>query len=138
MEKKGKEIKGKKKETREVFSFHLLPNRKERKARFIVKTGSISGSTGRYDLIVKTLLSRIRDCPFGDAPLLANVAKLATMRSLWMSLCAVSIGACKILSQKMPMLNVQVIDENGILDTMLDRCLVDKLYVYPTVAGPRS
>ncbi|KAD6120173.1 hypothetical protein E3N88_11444 [Mikania micrantha] len=80
----------------------------------------------------------IRDCPFGDTALLANVAKLATMRSLWMSSCAVSIGACKILSQKMPMLNVEVIDENGILDSMLDRCLVDKLYVYRTVAGPRS
>ncbi|KAJ0742680.1 putative F-box domain, leucine-rich repeat domain superfamily, F-box-like domain superfamily [Helianthus annuus] len=80
----------------------------------------------------------IRDCPFGDTALLANVAKLATMRSLWMSSCAVSIGACKILSQKMPMLNVEVIDENGSLDSRLDSCLVEKLYVYRTVAGPRS
>ncbi|KAI3749295.1 hypothetical protein L2E82_19902 [Cichorium intybus] len=80
----------------------------------------------------------IRDCPFGDKALLANVAKLATMRSLWMSSCAVSFGACKLLSRKMPMLNVEVIDENGSLDSRLDSCPVEKLYIYRTVAGPRS
>ena len=32
----------------------------------------------------------IRDCPFGDKALLANAAKLETMRSLWMSNCSVS------------------------------------------------
>ncbi|KVH94422.1 F-box domain, cyclin-like protein [Cynara cardunculus var. scolymus] len=80
----------------------------------------------------------IRDCPFGDKALLANVAKLETMRSLWMSSCAVSYGACKFLSQKMPMLNVEVIDENGSLDSRFDSCPVEKLYIYRTVAGPRS
>nr|XP_043635740.1 protein TRANSPORT INHIBITOR RESPONSE 1-like [Erigeron canadensis]XP_043635741.1 protein TRANSPORT INHIBITOR RESPONSE 1-like [Erigeron canadensis] len=80
----------------------------------------------------------IRDCPFGDKALLANVSKLETMRSLWMSSCAVSIGACKFLSRKMPMLNVEVIDENGSLVSSLDSSLVEKLYIYRTVAGPRS
>nr|XP_043610005.1 protein TRANSPORT INHIBITOR RESPONSE 1-like [Erigeron canadensis] len=79
----------------------------------------------------------IRDCPFGDQALLANVSKLETMRSLWMSSCSVSLGACKLLSQKMPRLNVEVIDERGDLDSRPDNCTVEKLYVYRTVAGPR-
>ncbi|KVI12519.1 protein TRANSPORT INHIBITOR RESPONSE 1-like isoform X1 [Cynara cardunculus var. scolymus] len=79
----------------------------------------------------------IRDCPFGDKALLANVAKLETMRSLWMSSCSVSFGACKLLSQMMPRLNVEVIDERDCSDSKADGCLVEKLYVYRTVAGPR-
>ncbi|KAI7744241.1 hypothetical protein M8C21_000999 [Ambrosia artemisiifolia] len=79
----------------------------------------------------------IRDCPFGDKALLANVSKLETMRSLWMSSCSVSLGACKRLSQKMPRLNVEVIDEQGDLDSRPDSSPVEKLYVYRTVAGPR-
>ncbi|KAE8727601.1 hypothetical protein F3Y22_tig00005459pilonHSYRG00333 [Hibiscus syriacus] len=43
----------------------------------------------------------IMDCPFGDKALLENAAKLETMRSLWMSSCLVSLGACKMLGQKM-------------------------------------
>ncbi|XP_071719617.1 protein TRANSPORT INHIBITOR RESPONSE 1-like [Rutidosis leptorrhynchoides] len=80
----------------------------------------------------------IRDCPFGDKALLANVSKLETMRSLWMSSCSVSLGACKLLSQRMPRLNVEVIDEMGNLDSRPDNCPVEKLYVYRTVAGPRN
>ncbi|GJY18304.1 transport inhibitor response 1-like protein [Tanacetum coccineum] len=80
----------------------------------------------------------IRDCPFGDKALLANVAKLETMRSIWMSSCAVSFGACKLLGHKMPMLNVEVIDEGRNLNSSMDSCLVEKLYVYRSVAGPRS
>ncbi|CAJ1879738.1 unnamed protein product [Sphenostylis stenocarpa] len=79
----------------------------------------------------------IRDCPFGDKPLLANAAKLETMRSLWMSTCSVSYGACKRLGQKMPRLNVEVIDERGPPDSRPDNCPVEKLYIYRTIAGPR-
>ncbi|KAK4273168.1 hypothetical protein QN277_021621 [Acacia crassicarpa] len=80
----------------------------------------------------------VRDCPFGDKALLANAAKLETMRSLWMSSCNVSFGACKLLGQKMPRLNVEVIiDERGPPDSMPESCLVEKLYIYRTVAGPR-
>lgn len=79
----------------------------------------------------------IRDCPFGDKALLANVAKLETMRSLWMSSCSVSFGACKLLAQKMPRLNVEVIDERGPQDSWPDDFLVERLYIYRTVAGPR-
>ncbi|OIV95390.1 hypothetical protein TanjilG_06259 [Lupinus angustifolius] len=80
----------------------------------------------------------IRDCPFGDKALLANAAKLETMRSLWMSSCSVSYGACKLLGQKMPRLNVEVIDERGPPDSRPDTCPVEKLYIYRTIAGPRS
>ncbi|XP_059300954.1 protein TRANSPORT INHIBITOR RESPONSE 1-like [Lycium ferocissimum] len=79
----------------------------------------------------------IRDCPFGDEALLANAAKLETMRSLWMSSCSVSFGACKLLAQKLPKLNVEVIDEMGPPDTRPESSPVDKLYIYRTVAGPR-
>ncbi|KAL2510585.1 Protein TRANSPORT INHIBITOR RESPONSE 1 [Abeliophyllum distichum] len=79
----------------------------------------------------------IRDCPFGDKALLANATKLETMRSLWMSSCSVSFGACKLLGQKMPRLNVEVINERGLPDSRPESCPVEKLYVYRTIAGPR-
>ncbi|KAF9605383.1 hypothetical protein IFM89_016960 [Coptis chinensis] len=80
----------------------------------------------------------IRDCPFGDKALLANAMKLETMRSLWMSSCSVSYGACKLLAQKMRKLNVEVIDEGGSPDFRSDDCHVERLYIYRTVAGPRT
>ncbi|CAL9023857.1 unnamed protein product [Prunus brigantina] len=79
----------------------------------------------------------IRDCPFGDKALLANAAKLETMRSLWMSSCSVSYGACKLLGQKLPRLNVEVIDERGHPESRPESCPVEKLYIYRSVAGPR-
>uniref|UniRef100_M1BZM8 Transport inhibitor response 1 n=3 Tax=Solanum tuberosum TaxID=4113 RepID=M1BZM8_SOLTU len=79
----------------------------------------------------------IRDCPFGDEALLANAAKLETMRSLWMSNCSVSFEACKLLAQKLPGLNVEVIDERGHPDTRPESCPVEKLYIYRTVSGRR-
>ncbi|XP_042517083.1 protein TRANSPORT INHIBITOR RESPONSE 1-like [Macadamia integrifolia] len=79
----------------------------------------------------------IRDCPFGDKALLANASKLETMRSLWMSSCSVSLGACKLLGQKMRRLNVEVMDEREPPDSRPDDCSVEKLYVYRSVAGPR-
>ncbi|PQP97149.1 protein TRANSPORT INHIBITOR RESPONSE 1 [Prunus yedoensis var. nudiflora] len=77
----------------------------------------------------------IRDCPFGDKALLANAAKLETMRSLWMSSCSVSYGACKLLGQKLPRLNVEVIDERGHPESRPESCPVEKLYIYRSVAG---
>ncbi|MCD9645454.1 GPI-anchored mannoprotein [Datura stramonium] len=79
----------------------------------------------------------IRDCPFGDEALLANAAKLETMRSLWMSNCSVSFETCKLLAQKLPGLNVEVIDERGHPDTRPESCPVEKLYIYRTVSGRR-
>ncbi|XP_071738297.1 protein TRANSPORT INHIBITOR RESPONSE 1-like [Rutidosis leptorrhynchoides] len=80
----------------------------------------------------------IRDCPFGDMALLANASKLETMRSLWMSSCLVSFGACRLIGQKMPFLNVEVIDERENLDSIPESSPVEKLYIYRTIAGQRS
>ncbi|KAK1319386.1 Protein TRANSPORT INHIBITOR RESPONSE 1 [Acorus calamus] len=81
----------------------------------------------------------IRDCPFGDTALLANAGKLETMRSLWMSSCHVTLGACRALAEKMPQLNVEVIDEGWKPSLKRpDDWFVEKLYVYRTVAGPRQ
>ncbi|GAB4855465.1 GPI-anchored mannoprotein [Ancistrocladus abbreviatus] len=55
----------------------------------------------------------IRECPFGDSALVTNALKMETMRSLWMSSCQVSYGACKLIAEKMPRLNVEVVDERG-------------------------
>ncbi|KAG6508785.1 transport inhibitor response 1-like protein Os05g0150500 [Zingiber officinale] len=82
----------------------------------------------------------IRDCPFGDKPLLQNASKLETMRSLWMSSCSVTLGACRQLARAMPRLNVEVINESGRgpLVAQPDNCPVEKLYIYRTIAGPRT
>lgn len=83
----------------------------------------------------------IRDCPFGDKPLLANAAKLETMRSLWMSTCSLTLGACRQLARKMPRLSVEVMNDPRRacpLDSLTDESPVETLYVYRTIAGPRS
>ncbi|RLN27913.1 transport inhibitor response 1-like protein [Panicum miliaceum] len=83
----------------------------------------------------------IRDCPFGDKPLLANAVKLETMRSLWMSSCSLTLGACRQLARKMPRLSVEVMNDPRRacpLDSLTDESPVETLYVYRTIAGPRS
>lgn len=100
---------------------------------------------GDSDLMLHHLLSgceslkklEIRDCPFGDTALLEHASKLETMRSLWMSSCFVSFGACKLLSQKLPKLNVEVIDELYPPETRPESSPVERIYIYRTVAGPR-
>ncbi|XP_074275168.1 protein AUXIN SIGNALING F-BOX 2 [Silene latifolia] len=81
----------------------------------------------------------IRDCPFGNMALLTDVGKYETMRSLWMSNCEVTLGACKFLARKMPRLNVEIINENDVGDFNLDddRQKVEKMFVYRTMVGPR-
>ncbi|XP_076925908.1 protein TRANSPORT INHIBITOR RESPONSE 1-like [Bidens hawaiensis] len=79
----------------------------------------------------------IRDCPFGDKALLANASKLERMRSLWMSSCLVSFGACKLLGRKMPGLNVEVIDERENVNSIPEYAPVEKVYIYRTVSGQR-
>lgn len=84
----------------------------------------------------------IRDSPFGDGALLGNVAKYETMRSLWMSSCNVTLKGCEILASKMPMLNVEIMNElDGsceMEENSVDFSKVEKLYVYRTTAGARD
>lgn len=76
----------------------------------------------------------IRDCPFGDGAILSNIHKYESMRSLWMSSCQVTVQGAFKLAKSMPSLNVEIImHEEHAKDP-----LVDKLYVYRTVAGKRS
>lgn len=79
----------------------------------------------------------IRDSPFGGEALLANSDKLERMRSIWISSCKVSYRECKLLGEKHPRLNVEVINERGPLHSMSDESHLENLYVYRTVAGPR-
>uniref|UniRef100_A0A0D9W4C2 F-box domain-containing protein n=1 Tax=Leersia perrieri TaxID=77586 RepID=A0A0D9W4C2_9ORYZ len=84
----------------------------------------------------------IRDSPFGDAALLGNFARYETMRSLWMSSCNVTLKGCQVLASKMPMLNVEVINERDGSSEMEENNeelpKVEKLYVYRTTAGARD
>ncbi|KAL7135952.1 hypothetical protein ABFS83_11G133200 [Erythranthe nasuta] len=84
----------------------------------------------------------IRDSPFGDVALLADVGKYETMRSLWMSSCEVTFGGCKTVAQKMPRLNVEIINNEGGEpmdddDDDVDGKKVEKMYLYRTLVGPR-
>ncbi|PHT77646.1 hypothetical protein T459_15698 [Capsicum annuum] len=49
------------------------------------------------------------------------------MQSLWMSNCSVCFEACKLLSQKLPGLNVEVIDNRGHPDTRPESFPVEEL-----------
>ncbi|TKY63001.1 AUXIN SIGNALING F-BOX 3 [Spatholobus suberectus] len=81
----------------------------------------------------------IRDCPFGDMALLTDVGKYETMRSLWMSSCEVTVGACKLLAKKMPRLNVEIFNENEQeVCSLEDGQRVEKMYLYRTLAGKRK
>ncbi|CAN7035590.1 hypothetical protein IGI04_032461 [Brassica rapa subsp. trilocularis] len=84
----------------------------------------------------------IRDSPFGNAALLADVGKYETMRSLWMSSCEVTLGGCKRLARNAPWLNVEIINENenGRMERNEEdeREKVDRLYLYRTVVGTRK
>ncbi|GAB4840978.1 GPI-anchored mannoprotein [Ancistrocladus abbreviatus] len=106
---------------------------------------SLSAFAGNSDLGLHHMLSgcqslrklEIRDSPFGDKALLANAEKLETMPSLWMSSCLVSFQACKLLSQKMPRLNVEVLSEREPVESISEGIYVEKLYICRTVAGAR-
>lgn len=84
----------------------------------------------------------IRDSPFGDVALLSDIGKYETMRSLWMSNCDVTLGACKTLAEKMPSLNVEIIAENEDEAEEMTRAddtqRVEKMYLYRTLAGART
>lgn len=80
----------------------------------------------------------IRDSPFGNVALLTDVGKYETMRSLWMSSCEVTLGGCKTVAMKKPMLNVEIINENDMEFCLDDEHRVEKMYLYRTLVGPRN
>ncbi|KAK4272229.1 hypothetical protein QN277_020814 [Acacia crassicarpa] len=80
----------------------------------------------------------IRDSPFGNMALLNDVGKYETMRSLWMSSCEVTLGACKTLARKMPRLNVEIMNENEVEFNLDDAQKVDRMYLYRSLTGKRK
>lgn len=80
----------------------------------------------------------IRDSPFGNMALLNDVGKYETMRSLWMSSCEVTLGACKTLAKKMPRLNVEIMSENEQEFDLDDGHKVDRMYLYRSLTGKRN
>ena len=86
----------------------------------------------------------IRDCPFGDVGVFSGLGKYYDMRSLWMSACDVSFAACKVLASQMPLLSVEVIIEDDSnfscerQSSSHNKGNVEKLYLYRTIAGPRT
>ncbi|TXG54927.1 hypothetical protein EZV62_020183 [Acer yangbiense] len=85
----------------------------------------------------------IRDSPFGNTALLTDVGKYETMRSLWMSSCEITLVGCETLAKKMPMLNVEIInddvnDEDDIAPSSEDILRVGKMYLYRTLVGARK
>uniref|UniRef100_A0A0D6QYK5 F-box domain-containing protein n=1 Tax=Araucaria cunninghamii TaxID=56994 RepID=A0A0D6QYK5_ARACU len=98
-----------------------------------------SGDRGMQHLLQgcpKLRKLEIRDSPFGDKALLSGLERYESMRSLWMSACHVTLEGCRLLAQKMPRLNVELIKKDD--DEENDENDGDKLYVYRTVAGRRK
>lgn len=96
---------------------------------------------GESDLSMKYVLDgcknlrklEIRDSPFGDVALLSGLHNYENMRFLWMSDCRLTLQGCTELAKTLPGLNVEIIRENECNDS-----LVERLYAYRTVAGPRK
>ncbi|XP_068637975.1 transport inhibitor response 1-like protein [Aristolochia californica] len=86
----------------------------------------------------------IRDCPFGDEGLLSGLHHYYNMRFLWMSSCKLSLRGCKEVARRLPQLVVEVIEEEVDDDLVSktaeddDNDLVEKLYMYRSLAGPRK
>lgn len=78
----------------------------------------------------------VRDSPFGDKGLLSGMNYFYNMRFFWMNSCRLTAKGCGDVAQQMPNLVVEVMkdqpDDEGETDT------VDKLYLYRSLAGPRT
>ncbi|KAK8482661.1 hypothetical protein V6N13_021151 [Hibiscus sabdariffa] len=62
----------------------------------------------------------IWNCPFDNTPLLEDVGKYETIRSLWISSCEVTLRACKTGVEKMPNLNVVIKNKSNQTEFNLD------------------
>ncbi|KAJ4963427.1 hypothetical protein NE237_023366 [Protea cynaroides] len=106
----------------------------------LVRTLSVAFA-GNSDMGLKYVLEgcsklqklEIRDSPFGDSALVSGLHHYYKMRFLWMSSCKLSVQGCKEVAQRMPHLVVEVIRDGE--ETNEDA--VEKLYMYPSLEGPR-
>lgn len=80
----------------------------------------------------------IRDCPFGDSALISGLPLYYNMRFLWMSSCNLSVKACREVAQSKPNLVVEVIRDADMEDEGEEEMVVERLYMYRSLSGPRS
>jgi hypothetical protein len=80
----------------------------------------------------------IRDCPFGDSALISGLPLYYNMRFLWMSSCNLSIRGCREVAKSKPNLVVEVIRDADMEDESEAEMVVERLYMYRSLGGPRS
>lgn len=80
----------------------------------------------------------IRDCPFGDSALRSGLHHYYNMRFLWMSTCRVTRQGCKEIARHMPQLVVEVFSWNEVQEKGENSDVVDTLYLYRSLDGPRT
>lgn len=80
----------------------------------------------------------IRDCPFGDEALRSGLHHYHNMRFLWMSTCRVTHQGCREIAQQVPRVIVEVFRWNQSLEEGDKSDLVDTLYLYRSLEGPRA
>ncbi|CAM0913773.1 unnamed protein product [Alopecurus aequalis] len=110
----------------------------------LIKTLSLAFS-GDSDLSLQYLFEgctrlqklEVRDSPFGDRGLLSGLGNFYNMRFLWMNTCRLTMRGCRDVAQQMPNLVVEAIGEPD-QDDEMETETVDKLYLYRSLAGPRS
>ncbi|WVZ73547.1 hypothetical protein U9M48_021839 [Paspalum notatum var. saurae] len=78
----------------------------------------------------------VRDSPFTDKGLLSGLNYFYNMRFLWMNSCKLTMRGCKDVAQQMQNLVVEVIKDHT--DDEGEDDIVDKLYLYRSLAGPRN
>lgn len=83
----------------------------------------------------------IKGSPFVDAALLVEIVKHEKIRCLWISSSKVTLGACRSLLMQVPMMNIEIIDENNNNSKKKKKdndLTVGKMYLYRTFSGPRK
>lgn len=80
----------------------------------------------------------IRDCPFGDSALRSGLHHYHNMRFLWMSTCRVTRQGCREIAQQVPRVIVEVFRWNQSQQEGEKSDLVDTLYLYRSLEGPRA
>lgn len=80
----------------------------------------------------------IRDCPFGDSALRSGLHHYYNMRFLWMSTCRLTRQGCKEIATHMPRLVVEVFSRNEVQEKGENPDVVDTLYLYRSLEGPRT
>ncbi|KAJ6843437.1 uncharacterized protein M6B38_296620 [Iris pallida] len=107
----------------------------------LVRTLSVAFA-GNSDMALRYVLEgctrlqklEIRDSPYGDSGLLSGIHHYYNMRFLWMNSCKLTLRGCKEVAQRLPRLVVEVIRDRGDDDGET----VEKLYLYRSLAGPRT